>query len=216
MSKIIKLGLATILLFTTCTNLSPLFIAQAKESVQLKPQDLIPNPKEVSKYLEQGFTQEEIYRGMLISKFSKKDVSEVLQTYKETKSWRKTAKIYDVDLKVVMKEHFKQNEELLKTYEDDVLVVLALVNGVTTEKLTTYLNQGIPLRLLVAFSAINKNANIPLDDLVKLKQSGASLEKIHEQAKTNHQTIHEDMHYILEQIRQEIEKNHPDALNSNE
>lgn len=215
MSSMLKIAIATMLLFTTCSNLSPIFVAKANETVKLKPQDFIPDPKEVSKYIEQGFTQEEVYRGMLISKFSKKDVSDVLQTYKETKSWRKTAKIYDVDLKVVMKEHFKKNEELLKTYEDDVLVVLALINGVTVEQLTTYLNQGIPLRLLVAFAAITKNTNMPLDELVKLKLSGVSLEKIHEQAKTNHQTIHQDMHYILEQIRQEIEKNHPNELESN-
>ena len=210
MSKIAKIAIATLLLFTTCTNISPILLAKAPTISELKLQDPIVNPMDLQKYIDQGFSQEEVYRAALISKFSKKDVSEVLQTYKETGSWEKTAKNYNVDMKQLMKQHFKEKEQLLKTHQEEVLIVLAMVNGVTVEKLNSYMKEGISLKMLFAFSAISKNTGAPLKDLVKLKQEGATLEKIHIQAKTNRQTIHEDMRYILEEINKEIEKNHPE------
>lgn len=210
MSKIAKIAIATLLLFTTCTNISPILLAKAPTISELKLQDPIVNPMDLQKYIDQGFSHEEVYRAALISKFSKKDVSEVLQTYKETGSWEKTAKNYNVDMKQLMKQHFKEKEQLLKTHQEEVLIVLAMVNGVTVEKLNSYMKEGISLKMLFAFSAISKNTGAPLKDLVKLKQEGATLEKIHIQAKTNRQTIHEDMRYILEEINKEIEKNHPE------
>jgi len=210
MSKITKIVIATFLLFTTCTNISHILNPVVHANSDLNLQEPLITPAEVQKYMSQGFTEEEVYRAALLSKFSKKDMSEVLQTYKETASWEKTAKHYNVDVKKMMKDHFKEKEQLLKTHQEEVLVVLSIINGVTVEKLNSYMQEGISLKMLLAFSAISKNTSVPINDLVKLKKEGATLEKINEQAKTNRQTIHEDMRYILEEINKEIEKNHPE------
>lgn len=156
--------------------------------------------------IKQGYTKKEIFIALHMSKKANFEIDEILSYYtKSNKSWEATAKHFGINFEE-FKRFKKMNCEFFKKNQTAIIQVLADYLDKKPEEINAYIKDGISLRFLVAAAAISELSDKSIEEIIKLKQQGQSLQEISQTLQLNHQQIHEEINEILDDVKPTGEK----------
>lgn len=159
---------------------------------------------EMDRLLKEGHSKKDILKAAHIAKYADKNIDEVLKTYKEKGSWEETAQHYGLDLEKMKKDCHEKKEKFLQEHKDDVIDEVAEYTGKTEEEINGWVNNGVPLRFIVAGAAMAKASGKDLSEIVQMKQDGKSFKEIMEGLGVNKEKMHQEMNTLMKKIKEDI------------
>lgn len=145
--------------------------------------------------------------GAMLAKKSNKEIDDVLEMYKENKSWEKTAEQLGID-----KEEFERITamrewgQFVKDNPEAVKEHLASYTNVKKTEIQAYIDEDISLRFLIGASVLAKLSDKKLDEIVTYKKNGKSFHDMMEELNVNKEALHEELENFRMEAKEKAEK----------
>lgn len=141
------------------------------------------------KLKKEGFERKDIFTAMFIAKKADKEVSEILATYKKTKSWEKTAQTYGIDLEKERKKAKQRMKKFVKEHKKEI-AALIVEKGEQEQVLKALEEKDVSIHQLVYVSAIAKESSVPFEEVYKKWKDGKRPHELMKEYKTSKKAVH--------------------------
>ncbi|MGM7700324.1 hypothetical protein ACSVDE_01295 [Pseudalkalibacillus sp. Hm43] len=166
------------------------------------------NKEKFETLLEDGYTKEEIMKGIHIARAADKTVEEVLEDYKGTNSWEETMNNLGVEKEDLMKHKGKwaKGAKYLEAHKEEVVNYLSEYTGERVENLNGYLENDMRLHHLVRVAVVAHLSDSTISEVIEYKQAGHSREEFKEKFSIEKEEFHTEMKKVWTEIKSSIKE----------
>lgn len=156
---------------------------------------------------EKGYSKQDIFMGAMLAKKSNKEIENVLEMYKENKSWEKTAEQLGI-----AKEEFERIKamrewgQFVKDNPDAVKEYLASYSNMKMADIESYIDEDISLRFLIGASVLAKLSDKKLEEMVAYKKDGKTFHDILKELNIDKEALHKEFENFRTEAQKKTEK----------
>jgi DNA-directed RNA polymerase specialized sigma subunit len=161
---------------------------------------------------KQGYSKQDIFMAAILSKKTDKNIDEVLDSYKKTKSWEKTAQQLGMDMEEFKRiDAMRKWESFVKNNEKEVKEYLAEYANKTNKEIDKYIEDGFPLRFLIGAAALAKLSEKPLEEIIAYKKEKKSFHDVMETLDINKEQLQQELQHFKEDVKKTLNQESRDS-----